>query len=128
MQMAAPARSQLVESRLAPRACYFTVLERTCRPFSKGFSRDSREGLHLGVGDEFSRAVERRSARLLPESRVERPSGGREVQTADELLRVRRSVLAVHAGVFPLDRQRPVVAYFVECADDLFKVDSAVAG
>jgi hypothetical protein len=41
--------------------------------------------------------------------------------------RLRGAVLAVHAAVFPFDRQRAVVADVVERADDLLEVHAAVA-
>src|SRR5207253_2521887 len=50
-----------------------------------------------------------------------------EVDAAHELQRFPRSRLAVHARVFPLDGERPLVAGRVQGADDLVEVDVAVA-
>ena len=41
---------------------------------------------------------------------------------------VRRAPLAVHAGVLPLDGERPVVADAVQDAEERLEVDVAVAG
>src|SRR5438876_318669 len=52
----------------------------------------------------------------------------REVGPADERERVLRPVLAVHAAVLPLDRERPLVADPVQRAEERLEVDVAVAG
>src|SRR6185436_15910360 len=50
-----------------------------------------------------------------------------EVEVADELARLARAVFAVHAGVFPLDRERALVINAVQRADDALEVDVAAA-
>ena len=38
-----------------------------------------------------------------------------------------RAELSIHAGVFPLDRQRAVIANVVQSSNDLFEVDRTTA-
>src|SRR5690606_6829178 len=56
---------------------------------------------------------------FLVERRVEGALAGGEVEPLDELGCLAGAVLAVHAAVFPLDRQGPLVVDLVEGADDL---------
>src|ERR1044072_2847683 len=65
---------------------------------------------------------------LLRERSVERDRGGREVRGAHERERVRRSPVAIHPGILPLDRERTVVPDPVQRADHGLEVDVAVAG
>src|SRR5215218_1326023 len=65
---------------------------------------------------------------LLREGGVEGHGRRREVRLAHEREGVRRAPVAVHPGVLPLDRERPVVADPVERADHRLEVDVAVAG
>src|SRR2546428_1631761 len=60
--------------------------------------------------------------------RVERDLGRREVDAAHELERLLRAVLAFHAGVLPLDRERARVPDPVQRAHERVEVDVAVAG
>ena len=64
---------------------------------------------------------------LLLESGVEGYGRGLEVYALDEAERLGGAVLAVHAAVLPLDRERALVVYTVEGADDLLEVDLAAA-
>ena len=64
---------------------------------------------------------------LLLESGVEGYGRGLEVYALDEAERLGGAVLAVHAAVLPLDRERALVVYAVEGADDLLEVDLAAA-
>jgi hypothetical protein len=59
---------------------------------------------------------------------VEHDRGGSEVSASHEGECILRAPLAVHAGVFPLDRERPRVADRVERAEERLEVDVAVAG
>ena len=62
------------------------------------------------------------------EGRVEEAAGGGEAHLLlDEAGGLGGAVLAVHAGVFPLDRERAVVADLVEGAGDGVEVDLAAA-
>src|SRR5690606_38911072 len=63
----------------------------------------------------------------VAELRVERDLRAREIDRADELARLARAVLAIHAAVFPLDRERAVVADVVERDDDALEIDVAVS-
>src|SRR5919202_3992685 len=63
----------------------------------------------------------------LLKCRVEGALRGREVKALDEGSGLRGAVRAVHAAVFPLDRERPVVADAVQRAHDLFEVHAAAA-
>src|SRR5215212_11118097 len=63
---------------------------------------------------------------LLRESGVEGNFRRREVGPPHERERVRRSPVAVHTGVLPLDRERAAVADSVERAEHLLEVDVAV--
>src|SRR5438552_11018932 len=61
------------------------------------------------------------------ELRVKRDRRRFEIDLPDKLARLLRSVFAVHAGVFPFDRQRALVPDIVEGDDDFFEVNIAVA-
>lgn len=54
-----------------------------------------------------------RGVTLLAERVLEAPSGAREVDLADEGRGLSGAVLAVHAGIFPLDGKRTLVANVV---------------
>src|SRR5919202_2687527 len=58
----------------------------------------------------------------LLKCRVEGALRGREVEALDEGGGLRGTVRAVHAAVFPLDRERSVVADAVQRAHDLLEV------
>src|SRR6478736_5722133 len=60
--------------------------------------------------------------------RVEGDIRRREVGAAHERERVLCPPLAVHAGVLPLDRERPLVADPVERPEERLEVDVAVPG
>src|SRR5216683_6983543 len=63
----------------------------------------------------------------LLECGVERDAGRSEIGSAHKSQRVRRTPIAVHARVFPFDRQRAVVSDSVQGADQRFEVHVAVA-
>lgn len=62
-----------------------------------------------------------RSELLLRERRVARSGGHREVEPADDGTRLLGSEFPIHAGIFPLDRERPLVAHAVQRPDDLLE-------
>ena len=66
-------------------------------------------------------------ALLLLKRGVEGELAGGEVDPLDKLAGLLRAVETVHAHVFPLDRQRALVADLVQRADDLLEVHPAVA-
>src|SRR5690348_1387577 len=57
--------------------------------------------------------------------RIERDATRLEVELFHELARFPCTMLAVHADVFPLDRQRAFVLHLVQRPDDLFEVHAA---
>src|SRR5207249_2039740 len=59
--------------------------------------------------------------------RVERQLGRSEIGSPHEGERILRSPLAVHARVFPFDRERACVAGPVQRPDQRFEVDVAVS-
>src|SRR5438445_12234866 len=63
----------------------------------------------------------------LLERGVEGLLGWWEVEALDEGGGLRGAVGAVHAAVFPLDRQRPIVADAVQRTHDLLEVHTAAA-
>src|SRR5712691_3473504 len=65
---------------------------------------------------------------LALEGGVEGDVAGGEVDAADELDGFGGAVLAVHAGVLPLDRQGPLVADPVERTHDRLELHVAVSG
>ena len=60
---------------------------------------------------------------LIAEGGVKGPAGRLEVHILAILGRLAGTVIAVHAAVFPLDRQRSVVADVVERPDNLLEPD-----
>src|SRR5215469_15181241 len=60
---------------------------------------------------------------LLGKCRVERGLIGRKIQFAHELTALGRAVHAVHAAVFPFNREWPTVADVVQRHDDVFEFD-----
>src|SRR5579871_3981435 len=51
-----------------------------------------------------------------------------EIESLDELACLLRAEVAIHAGIFPLDRQRPLVADVIESTNNRFPVDTTAAG
>src|SRR5947209_20590882 len=66
-------------------------------------------------------------ASLTRERGIECGARRLEVHRAHELARLLGAVLAVHADVLPLHRERTFVLHRVELADDLLEVDAAAA-
>ena len=64
---------------------------------------------------------------LFRERRVEGHQARLEIEALQEFAGFGRAVFAVHAAVFPFDRERALVADPVQRADDLFEVDPAAA-
>src|SRR5690606_39734462 len=73
----------------------------------------------------FSGVAGSRIAVIPSERGVERACWRLEVERADVRRALGRAVHAVHAAVFPFDRQRPAVADVVQGDDDLLEVDVA---
>src|SRR5690348_4506442 len=61
----------------------------------------------------------------LRKRRVECYAARLEVELFDKLARLAGTMLAVHADVLPLDRERAVILRLVECPDDLLEVHTA---
>src|SRR5579863_2365780 len=68
-----------------------------------------------------------RRGRSIPERRVKGPLGGLEVDVLDELTGFAGAGLAVHAAVFPFDRQGAAVPGLIERADDFFEPHASAA-
>src|SRR5688572_3791355 len=62
---------------------------------------------------------------VLLEGRVEGPTAGGEILRFHELAGLAGAKFALHAAVFPFDRERSLVVNLVECPDDLLKIDRA---
>ena len=85
-------------------------------------ARDDRIGSSL----PSSRSNVRQRAAQAPENAASKATPlGAKSRFCDELAGLLGARLAVHAGVFPFDRQRPVVLDLVERADDFFEVHAA---
>ena len=65
---------------------------------------------------------------IVREGRVEGAAAGAEVDLLDVVGGFGCAVVAVHAAVFPFDRERTVVVDVVEGPDDLFEIHGASAG
>ena len=64
----------------------------------------------------------RSTTAVLVERRVEGDAARLEIELPDELARLAGAALALHAAVFPLDRQRAGVADVVQRADDALEI------
>src|SRR5690606_3782791 len=80
-------------------------------------------------GGSLSRGYHLHNRAVLPiKRRVKRHVARREVELPQELARLAGAMLAFHAAVFPLNRQRAIVLDDVERPDDLFEVHAAATG
>src|SRR5262245_21292662 len=88
----------------------------------------SRQHLAAGGARRTWCQCHRITRSLLLERGVEGPLAGGEVVLLDQRARFGRAELAVHAAIFPLHRQRTVVADTGKRAEDRPPLDAAVAG
>ena len=84
----------------------------------------------LAIGERTTAFPVRHDLALaFGEGRIEEPAGRLEAHLLlDEPSRLGGAVFAIHAAVFPLDRERAVVADVVERPRDLLEVDLSAAG
>ena len=119
---------KLIAPRAVPGAPVMNRRRRIRRPLAIVSSPVFK--LHLnncGALQLALRQLQEIMSRLSVKLRIEGNLGRLEVRLLEERRSFRRTVLAVHPAVFPLDRKRALIANIVQSDDDFLEIDIAVA-